>query len=474
MAKVLIIDDDQTMCTMLLNLVCRMGHEAVCHNSAASGLQAALSAPYDVVFLDVQMPDGNGLDILSDIRATPSCPEVIIMTGFGNADGAEIAIKSGAWDYIQKSDSLQKIILPLQRVLQYRESLRNGRRTARALKLTGIVGNSAPMLATYDWVAQVSATEGNVLLTGETGTGKELFARAIHDNSSRCDSNFVVVDCAALPETLVESILFGHEKGAFTGADHPRQGLVAQAHGGTLFLDEIGELPLNVQKIFLRVLQERRYRPVGGKQECTSDFRLIAATNRDLELLVENGGFRKDLMFRLRALNITLPPLRKHTEDIKALVSQHIGRICERLKIGIKGTSPDFLELLTRYAWPGNVRELINTLEWAISSAGDEDMLFSRHLPDYIRIQAAQASLADEVPSGPERKVKAADIALLPSFKTYRKAAAERVEKEYLEKLTSATRGDVQAACRISRLSRSRYYQLIKLHQVSTLQQAQA
>jgi two-component system NtrC family response regulator len=282
------------------------------------------------------------------------------------------------------------------------------------------------------------------------------------------------VDCAALPETLVESILFGHEKGAFTGADHPRQGLVAQAHGGTLFLDEIGELPLSVQKSFLRVLQERRYRPVGGKQECASDFRLITATNRDLEELSENGDFRKDLMFRLRALSITLPPLRKHPEDIKALVSQYIVRICERLKFGIKGISPDFLEMLTRYAWPGNVRELINTLESAISSAGDEDMLFSRHLPDYIRIQAAKALLADKVPPEPKRKVKVAAIAALPSFKTYRKAAAERAEKEYLEKLASTTSGDVHAACRISRLSRSRYYQLVKQHQVSTLQQAQA
>lgn len=466
MAKVLIIDDDQSVCTVLSNLVSQIGHEPACRNTLTDGLQEVLSTPYDVVFLDVRMPDGSGLDILPDIRSTESSPEVIIMTGFGSANGAEIAIKNGAWDYIQKNDSPRKIILPLQRVLQYRESLKNARQPARALKLGKIIGSSAPMKACYDLVAQAAATDSSVLLTGETGTGKELFAQAIHNNSTRSDGNFVVVDCTALPETLVESLLFGHAKGAYTGANQARQGLVAQAHGGTLFLDEIGELPLSIQKVFLRVLQEHHYRPVGGSKELESDFRLLAATNRDLDLMAQNGSFRKDLLFRLRALSITLPPLRRRSEDIKALVSQYIARLCERQRIGTKGTSPDFLDFLTRYSWPGNVRELINTLETAISTARAEDMLFSRHLPEYIRIYVTKASLTGGLPRGADHKTDTAAVTSLPPLKSYRKMAAVRAEKEYLEKLAARTRGDTQAACRISKLSRSRFYELIKLHEI--------
>ncbi len=467
MGNVLIIDDDSAICTMLSKLIRRMGHETECRNTLRDGLQAVLSVSYDVVLLDVQMPDGNGLEILPDIRKSRSTPEVIIMTGFGSADGAEISIKNGAWDYIEKSDSSSKISLLLRRVFQYRESLKNASTSARALKLDGIVGTSDAMKACYDSVAQAAATDSNVLLNGETGTGKELFASAIHNNSNRAEANFVVIDCAALPENLVGSVLFGHEKGAFTGADHAQQGLVAQAHKGTLFLDEIGELPLGIQKVFLRVLQEHRFRPLGAKKEIVSDFRLIAATNRDLEAMVKNGAFREDLLFRLRTLSITLPALRKRPEDIKALVNHYIVKICERRDIGIKGVSSDFMEMITRFTWPGNVREVINTLETAISAAQNEDTLFSRHIPDYIRIQVAQASLGVEKPGTDEKPTDAPVTDAMLSFKTYRKTAVEGAEREYLKKLAVLSRGDVRTACRISHLSRSRFYELIKHHGIS-------
>ncbi len=469
MAKVLIIDDDTSMCTMLKNLVRRMGHEAYCRHTLSDGVSATIAEPYDVVFLDVQMPDGNGLDVLFEIRNTQSSPEVIIMTGFGNADGAELAIKNGAWDYIQKTDSTSKIVLPLQRVLQYRESLKKTQQPpARALKLNGIVGDSTSMKACYDLVAQAAATDSNVLLTGETGTGKELFAQAIHHNSDRKNGHFVVVDCAALPENLVESLLFGHEKGAYTGAEGPREGLIAQAHKGTLFLDEIGELPLKVQKVLLRVLQERRYRSVGGKKERKSDFRLLSATNRDLDQMTRNSSFRKDLLFRLRTLSITLPPLRKRSEDIKALVTHHLASICDRQGIGMKGISSDFTDTLMAYAWPGNLRELVNTIESAVSVAIEEEMLFSWHIPDYIRIEVARASVDDHQSKKAFREGANTSVSSLPTFKSYRRKATERSEKEYLEKLWHLTKGDVQEACRISKLSRSRYYELIKLHRITT------
>ncbi len=467
MAEILIIDDDRTICDMLTRLVKQIGHEASCEYTLDDGLKEAQSKPYDVVLLDVQMPDGSGLDILPRIRETASAPEVIIMTGFGNVDGAEMAIKNGAWDYIQKTDSIKRITLPLQRVIQYREGIKKARKPAVALKLDGIVGTSPQMKACFDLVAQAATSDANVLLTGETGTGKELFARAIHENSIRSGHNFVVVDCAALPETLVESLLFGHKRGAYTGADTTREGLIAKAHGGTLFLDEIGELPFAIQRVFLRVLQEHRFRPVGSEQEVMSDFRLVTATNRDLDYMVENHRFREDLLFRIRALNITLPPLREHMEDIKPLVMHHVARLCEGKGIGTKGFSPDFFDMLMAYPWSGNVRELVGTLEIALSTAGTEQTLFSRHLPNSIRIHAARISLARDLPfeTGQEEGVDSVDT--LPTLKTFRKAAAAKAEKEYLEKLLSFTRGRAREACRISGLSRSRFYELLKHHKIS-------
>lgn len=263
MGNVLVIDDDKNVCTAISNAVERMGHKTVHALTLKEGLEKACSDSFDVVFLDVQMPDGNGLDILPPIRGTPSSPEVIIITGFADPDGAELAIKNGAWDYIEKPCSVQEMTLPFIRALEYREE-KKAAKVPVALKREGIVGSSPKLGACLDLLPQMSNSVANVLITGETGTGKELFARAIHENSPRAGKNFVVVDCAALPDTLVESVLFGHQKGAFTGADKAQDGLVKQADRGTLFLDEVGELPLSIQKSFLRVLQERRFRPVGG------------------------------------------------------------------------------------------------------------------------------------------------------------------------------------------------------------------
>jgi two-component system NtrC family response regulator len=467
MTKVLIIDDDHVICKMLSDLVNQMGHDVVCEYTLETGLQEVLARPYDVVLLDVHLPDGSGLDILPKIRGTESSPEVIIMTGFSDEDGAEIAIKSGAWDYIQKTDSPQKIALPLQRVIQYRDGLIREKKSPVALNLDWIIGNSTRMKACFDLLAQAGSNDVSVLLEGETGTGKELFARAIHTNSGRFEQNFVVVDCTALPETLVESLLFGHRKGAFTGADKNREGLVLQAHGGTLFLDEVGELPFSVQKIFLRVLQERRFRPVGSKQEVGSDFRLVAATNRNLDQWVQAGRFRSDLLYRLRALTINLPALREHPEDIGQMVIYHVAKLCERHQLEHKGFSPEFIEALTAYPWPGNVRELIKTLEVAVTAAGPGQILFPKHLPEYIRIFATQSAIKKVRPlKDRAEKINVASTPLT-SLKEFRKNAAALAEREYLQELVSLTRGDTKVACKISALSRSRFYELIKKYSIS-------
>ena len=469
MAKILIIDDDEIISEMLSDMVSIWGHEAVTAATLEQGLSKAQSDSFDVVFLDIRLPDGSGLDVLPKIREVPSSPEIIIITGFGDPDGAELAIKNGAWDYIEKSSSIKEMELPFVRAIQYRQEKRS-KNPAVFLKRDGIIGGSPQMQASLDFLAQTANSEANVLIFGETGTGKELFARAIHQNSQRGHKNFVVVDCASFPETLVESIIFGHEKGAFTGADRAQDGLVRQAHGGTLFLDEIGELPLSIQKTFLRVLQEHRFRPVGGKYEIESNFRLISATNKDLAHMVSEGRFREDLLFRLRTLSVELPPLRTHSEDIKDLAIHYVTKICERYGIGIKGFSSDFLEALMAYDWPGNVRELINALERAISVAYQEPTLFPNHLPTDIRVHLVRASVIRENPlQEQESRARSLSVdASLPTLKDFRDVSIARIEKGYLEDLMRVSGGRIKDACRISGLSRPRLYALLKQHNIRT------
>jgi len=466
MANVLIIDDDKKLCETLGSVINEVGHCAFTARTLREGLKKVLSKEFDVVFLDVCMPDGDGLEMLPKIRETPSSPEVIIMTGFGNPEGAELAIKSGAWDYIGKPSSLPTMFLPLIRAIQYREEKR--RRPPKTLKREDIVGSSPYMKACLDLLGQAAESDANVLITGETGTGKEIFARAIHDNSPRSDGSFVVVDCAALPETLIESALFGYEKGAFTGAHRSQEGLIRQADGGTLFLDEVGELNLSLQKAFLRVIQQRSFRPIGGKKEISSNFRLIAATNRDLDDMAQKSGFREDLLHRLRAITMELPPLRTRREDISALIFYYIGKLCDKYGVPAKGFSPEFLSLLLTYEWPGNVRELSNMLERALAVAGDDPTFFPKHLPDHIRIQEARASVSPKASTEGNVRGRIDSPKTLPNLREIREQAIEEVERRYLRDLISLTGGDMEKACQISGLQRARLYQLLKKHHVKT------
>jgi two-component system NtrC family response regulator len=468
MGKVLIIDDDEMFCEMLSDMVTDMGHGVKYVHSLREGVPEALSSSYEVIFLDVRLPDGSGLEALSQIRNLAEPPEVVIITGAGDPDGAELAIVNGAWDYIEKQSSIKRMTLALVRALQFREE-KKAKKPLVALKLEGIVGHSPKMRACYDLLAQAADSDANLLIYGETGTGKELFAQALHANSPRAAKIFVVVDCAALPESLVESALFGHEKGAFTGADKPQVGLIRQADGGTLFLDEVGELPLIMQKAFLRVLQERRFRPLGARQEVESNFRLVAATNRDLDQSVRDGNFRQDLLFRLRSLSLSLPPLRERLEDIKDLVLYHTGKLCETYGIAQKGFAPEFFDCLMAFDWPGNVRELLNTLDRALAAARYEPTLFPNHLPSYIRVRAVRHAvnrdhLEAQLPVGDEGAVSTHH---LPPLREFREAAIARAEREYLQELMLLAKKDLQEACRLADLSQPRLYALLKKHQIS-------
>ena len=464
MASILIIDDDKDFCHGLSRLVRRMGHETdVCH-SLASGAAAARMQAVDAVFLDVRLPDGNGLSLLPTFHQLPCPPQVIIITGAGDSDGAETAISSGVWDYIEKGISAKHITLALKRALEYRRECRQADTPpARvSLRRDGIAGDSPQIKACLDRVAQCATDDVNVLITGETGTGKELFARAIHDNSARARGPFMIVDCAALPETLVESILFGHAKGAFTGADTDRQGLVMQARQGTLFLDEVGELPLDLQRAFLRVLEERRVRPLGSAREVDCDFRLVAATNRNLEQMTARGAFRSDLFFRLQSFNIALPPLRERAPDIRAITTHHLQTLCERFKMEQKGVSTAFFETLSSYPWPGNVRELINALRQALLIARNAPTLYPVHLPAKIRVQVVQKALSRGHQLSSPLNVTGPNASQMHTLQQFREIACVHAEQLYLKDLMASCRGDVKDAVHISGLSQSRLYALLK------------
>jgi len=465
LGNVLIIDDDQTIRDALARVVTRLGHTPAMAATLSEGVRRAGDNDVDVVFLDVRMPDGNGLDAIGDIRRVPSSPEVIVITGWGDPDGAERAMRQGAWDYIEKPPSVKTMTAPLVSAMEHRRRGRVSERTAAPFAFSGIVGGNPKRALCLEQAAKAAASEVNVLLTGATGSGKELFAQAIHDNSPRRDGPFVVVDCAALPATIVESVLFGSEKGVYTGADRRREGLLLRAHGGTLFLDEVGEMPLSVQKAFLRVLQERRVRFVGGLEELPCHFRLVAATNQDLEAMSREGLFREDLLFRLQGVDIELPPLAGHPGDILDFAAHFANEAAARPGATPRAFSEEFSRALLAYSWPGNVRELKNTMEGVLALAAAEDVLLPVHLPLHIRVRAARNRVsgryggADEA-EGQGPSFPGLSCAALPRFREFRDGR----EAEYLRALAGRHSGDIGRMLDVSGLSRSRLYALLKKH----------
>lgn len=463
MSRILIIDDDRQVCETLESLVFRLGHECFAAHNLKDGLAHLNRTDIDLVFLDVRLPDGNGLEALGQIRNQASPPDVIVLTGQGDPEGAELAIQGGVWDYLVKPSPIKQIKETLSRALAYRQE-KKAMGQAMSLDLTDVVGKSSVMRQCYERVAQASGSDSTVLVTGETGTGKELLARTVHRNSGRSSRAFVVVDCASLTESLLESILFGHTKGAFTGAARDRVGLVKLADQGTLFLDEIGELPLSAQKTFLRVLQERRFRPVGSSHELESDFRLISATNRDLAAMVQEGAFRQDLYYRINTIHIVLPPLREREEDIIILARHHIDKLCRQRNIPLKEMDPEFMEMLKQYDWPGNVRELFNTIEQAFVHSGAEKTVYAQHLPQAVRIRVAKSLLGrgkGEDGAGLEIETEEVEEAL-PTLKDFKMS----IEREYLLKLVGAYGKDIQKMLNVSGLSRSHLYAMLKKHDI--------
>jgi two-component system NtrC family response regulator len=469
MAKVLIIDRDESFAEIVSSKAEETRHAAVYSRSLQDGLKKAFSDAFDLVFLSTGMPDGSWMPALKKIAHAPSAPEVVVITESIDPNEASYAFNNGAWDYIEKSYSRDTILLHIVRAVQYRAKKVFSRPSA-SLKIETfhkIVGHSTQIQSCLDLIAQASRSDSPILINGETGTGKEVFACAIHKNSHRAGKNFVVVDCAALPETLVESTLFGHEKGAFTGADRAQAGLVQQADGGTLFLDEIGELPHEIQGTFLRFLQEHTFRSVGGQAEIKSDFRLIAATNCDLKEAVKIKLFREDLYYRLSTFSIEIPPLRERKEDIRDLVTYYMHELATYHGIEPKTFSSECFDVLMKYDWPGNVRELFNTIERVMMVAEKDPIIYPMHLPPYLRINVSQNHTDGTVTADKATLPNIDQPEALPSFKAFHENEVSAIERDYLEKLMLLTHGNIKEACHVSGLSRSRLYALLKKHHIS-------
>ncbi|WP_028585146.1 sigma-54-dependent transcriptional regulator [Desulfogranum mediterraneum] len=460
MASILIIDKDHRFAESVCDTLAAMGQVPSSAHTLRQGIARAGQGDYDLILLDVCLPDGNGLEAIEQLRGLDSEPQIIIIADQGDPDGAESALHSGAWCYLEKQAILEELSLTLSRVLQYRQTLRSQRATMKAVEREQLVGESPAFLQSLELLGKAAFSDANVLLSGESGTGKEAFARAVHANSRRKQANFVVVDCAALPEQLVESVLFGHVRGAFTGADRANRGLVRHADRGTLFLDEIGELPLAMQKSFLRVLQERCFCPVGSYEEQASDFRLIAATNCDLAAMTEQGLFREDLFHRLRGIHIQLPPLRERNQDIRLLSDYFLERLSRRYGQEKKEYLTDFIEHLSAYPWPGNVRELSHAIESSFVEAVHSPLLFTQHLPLYIRTAYARSRVEQGSPPCPQVDAGEGE---LPAWRD----ARSRFEEGYLHRLLAQTQGNISEAGRVSGLSRTRLYQLLKKYQLS-------
>jgi two-component system response regulator PilR (NtrC family) len=386
MSNILIVDDEQSYRQLLTLVFESDGHTVQTATNGREALSIVQADGVDVIISDVKMPDMDGIEMLRGVRETQPDLGVVLMTAFASVETAREAFKLGADDFIQKPFDVEELKLIVKKTLEKQALIDENRAFKRAQRERGsvknIIGNSAKMLAIFQMIETVAEVQSTVLITGESGTGKELVARAIHDLSPRAERPFISINCGAFTETLLESELFGYVKGSFTGANSNRKGLFEAANRGTIFLDEIGEMSPAMQVKLLRVLQERRIRPVGAHDEIPIDARVIAATNRDLKQMSDDGTFREDLFYRISVIPIHLPPLRERRDDIPELVEHFIGKFCQQTGRELR-VSPKAMQMLENYTWHGNVRELEHTIERAVALERGEEVQPER-LPDHI------------------------------------------------------------------------------------------
>lgn len=446
--RILIVDDELSMREFLSILLEREGYEVAMAANAEEALGLIDNSLFDLVISDVQMPGLNGIELLARIKQSAPDTAVLMITAFSAADQAVEAMKLGAYDYISKPFKNEEIKILISKALEKqglkRENTILRREAAQGDGFCGIIGKCAKMRELFDMIQKVASSQSSVLILGESGTGKELAARAIHVNSPRKAKPFVAVNCGAIPESLIESELFGHKKGAFTGAVADRPGLFEQAEGGTLFLDEIGELPLLLQTKLLRVLQEREFRRVGDAKVYKADVRVLAASNRDLEEDIKGGVFREDLYYRINVVQIVMPPLRERIEDIPLLVEH----FCRKLQPEAPASvSPGALKALMTYSFPGNIRELENIVERSLIL--DSENISENSLPKQVTASSAPCLSADIT---------------IPDEGIQLEPLLENLERQYLLKALEKTGGAKKKAAELLGMSfRSFRYRLAKL-----------
>ncbi|WP_394850951.1 sigma-54 dependent transcriptional regulator [Pendulispora brunnea] len=444
--RILIIDDDRSMCEILDSALRRRDFEVAWRTSPDEGLRALADQDFDVVVTDLNMQGMSGVDLCRQIAENREDIPVVVMTAFGSMETAVAAIRAGAYDFVTKPFEMDDIALTLERALRHRALREEVKRLKRAVddssKFDDIIGQSSAMEKAYDLLDRVADSDTTVLITGESGTGKELVARALHKRSPRNRGPFVAINCAAMPETLLESELFGHTRGAFTDARQARPGLFVKAQGGTLFLDEIGEMPMGMQAKLLRALQERTVRPVGGDVEVPFDARIVAATNRDLETEVEEKRFREDLFYRINVVRINVPPLRSRGSDVLLLAQHFIERYSAQGRSKVKGMSSGAADKLLSYPWPGNVRELQNCVERAVALAR-YDQIGVDDLPEKIRdFKSSRVIVETEDPSE-----------LLPM---------DEVERRYILRVLEAVGGNKTMAAQVLGFDRRTLYRKLE------------
>lgn len=393
--KILIVDDDAAHLHMLKTLLQSYGHKAETATDGEEAVDMVREKPFDLILMDVRMAHIGGIEALRQIKECNPAIPVIIMTAYSSVDTAVEAMKLGAYDYLTKPLNFEELQLILERAMDHLRLTTENRllkeKMAAETTFAEIIGSSLAMRKVVDMARIVAPTEATVLITGESGTGKELFAKAIHVNSERAKGPLITVNCAALTETLLESELFGHEKGTFTGADRQRNGRFMQANKGTIFLDEVGEIPLPMQAKILRTIQEREIQRLGSDEVLHVDVRIIAATNRNLAEEAKAGRFREDLYYRLNVMNIHIPPLRERAEDIPLLAHHFLGKYVEKNRKNLKGFTPAAMDMLTRAQWPGNVRELENVIERGVILAAGPYMS-ERDLPTTLSVESQSGS----------------------------------------------------------------------------------
>lgn len=443
-SKVLVVDDDLGMCGMLSDVLKEEGFSVHTTGESFEASKILKKEEFDVIVTDLKMKGLKGLDLLEVAHKVAPMTPVIIITAFGTIESAIKAMKMGAYDYITKPFQMDEFVLTVRKALENRllkkEVIRLRKEVESRYDFHQLIGKSPSMQKIYDLIERISDSSSNVLITGESGTGKELVAKAIHYNGVRKEGPFVAINCAAIPETLLESELFGYKKGAFTDAKSDKKGLIFEANEGTLFLDEITEMPLTLQAKLLRVIEEREVRPLGDTNSYPIDVRIISTSNRDIASLIQQGRFREDLYYRLKVIDIEMPPLRERKEDIPILVQHFIHKFSKELKKAVSSVSEDALKILLNYFWPGNVRELENIIQRAIT--------LSQH----------EVILPDDLP---------ASIIQKTDEKLFEKAMEEKftldqLEKEYVKRVLIETGGNKSKAAERLGLDRKTLYRKLE------------